>query len=87
MNIKFCKLENPEHKLPMPDRGGRLFSADGERVNIEDPFYRLCLQQGCISVSKAVRKSRSDETVTGNAENEPGEQSSGKPRQNKTPRK
>jgi len=53
MNVIFCELKNPDHKLPMPDRGGRLFGDDGEWVDPYHPFYRLCLDQGDIVENKA----------------------------------
>lgn len=39
MNLKRYVLANPEARLPMPDRGGRLFRATGETVNADDAFW------------------------------------------------
>lgn len=32
-------LRDPDARIPMFDRGGRLFSAAGETVDVEDRFY------------------------------------------------
>ena len=32
-------LADETTKLPMPDRGGRLFSIDGETIDVEHPFW------------------------------------------------
>ena len=32
-------LRDPAARIPMPDRGGRLFSPAGETVGVEDRFY------------------------------------------------
>lgn len=61
MNVKFCRLENPEHKLPMPDRGGRYFSEDGEWVDVENPFYRQCIKEGCMKIDDAAGEKRTSE--------------------------
>lgn len=53
MNVIFCELKNPKHKLPMADRGGRFFGGDGEWVDSEHPFYRLCIEQGDIVENEA----------------------------------
>ncbi len=39
--LKRYRLADPTWTVPMPDRGGRLFSQEpqGETVNTEDPFY------------------------------------------------
>lgn len=56
MNVIFCELKNPKHKLPMPDRGGRMFGKDGEWVDEDHPFYRLCISQGDITENEAKGK-------------------------------
>ncbi|SHO65818.1 hypothetical protein SAMN02745172_02465 [Pseudoxanthobacter soli DSM 19599] len=43
MRIIFARLAEPGHVLPMPDRGGRLFSIDGERIDADDPYWIGCL--------------------------------------------
>lgn len=39
--LKQYRLADPAALVPMPDRGGRLFSQgdEGETVNVEDSFY------------------------------------------------
>ena len=44
-------LSDPTHRVPMPDKGGRLFSQDmkaPEVVDIFDPFYAGLLADGSI---------------------------------------
>lgn len=41
-------LSDPSHKLPLPDRGGRLFLAEGETVDSYDPFYAVLLADGSL---------------------------------------
>lgn len=48
MKTMRCVLANPGHKLPMPDRGGRLFKPEGETVDVEDPFWMALLRDGSI---------------------------------------
>lgn len=43
---KRYRLRDPDMKVPMPDRGGRLFSAAGETVNVEDRFYATMIADG-----------------------------------------
>lgn len=44
----FCRLADDAAMLPMPDRGGRLFSAAGETVDLENPFWMRALSDGDI---------------------------------------
>ena len=32
-------LADPTHKLPLPDRGYRLFMDEGELIDLHQPFY------------------------------------------------
>ena len=43
---KFFKLADPKARLPMPDRGGRLFGVDGQFIDQHAPFYRTAILQG-----------------------------------------
>lgn len=51
MKPTFCRLALPSTQLPMPDQGGRLFSARGETVDLESPFWARCLADGDIVVA------------------------------------
>lgn len=51
-----CVLVDPDHKLPMPDRGMRLFRAGGETVDLEDPFWMGLVGDG--SIRPETRKDR-----------------------------
>lgn len=44
------RLADPTRKVPMPDRGGRLFSQseNGEVIDLESPFYRALIADGDI---------------------------------------
>lgn len=48
--LKRYRLADPAHTVPMPDRGGRLFSqeARGENVDSEHPFYLAMIAYGDI---------------------------------------
>ena len=48
MRLERYALADPATKLPMPDRGGRLFSADGEMVDVEHPFWAARIRDGEI---------------------------------------
>lgn len=37
--LKRMWLARSDLRIPMPDRGGRLFSPDGETVDLDDRFY------------------------------------------------
>ncbi len=52
MRLTLVKLADPDHRLPMPDRGGRPFSADGESVDLDAPFWLACLADGSIVEAK-----------------------------------
>ena len=41
-------LADPSHTLPMPDRGGRKFLAEGEIVDLHDPFYASLVADGSL---------------------------------------
>lgn len=45
-----CILADDAVRLPMPDRGGRHFSAgpQGETVNLDNPYYAAALAAGDI---------------------------------------
>jgi hypothetical protein len=45
---KLYRLADPACRLPMPDRGGRLFSREGENVDPEHPFYMRLIADGDI---------------------------------------
>lgn len=47
-NLKPMQLARPDMKIPMPDRGGRLFSADGETVDLDSGFYATLVADGDI---------------------------------------
>lgn len=53
MRLADVRLCNPEHLLPMPDRGGRLFSVAGERVDVENAFWLGLIGQGVIEEVKS----------------------------------
>ncbi len=46
-------LSDPTHKLPLPDKGGRLFLAAGETVDSWDPFYSHLLGDGSLRLKPA----------------------------------
>lgn len=48
--LKRYRLANLDHMVPMPDRGGRLFSQtpDGETIDTEHPFYLSMIADGDI---------------------------------------
>lgn len=39
MRLKTFRLADPAATLPMPDRGGRLFRAKGETIDIDSAFW------------------------------------------------
>lgn len=41
--LKRYRLANDALQVPMPDRGGRLFGAQGETVDTENPFYAVLI--------------------------------------------
>ncbi|MBZ8133228.1 hypothetical protein CLD20_08125 [Afifella sp. IM 167] len=47
------RLARPGLQIPMPDRGGRLFSADGETVDMEDGFWAGLAREGDIETAPA----------------------------------
>lgn len=53
MRIAKVKLCDPSQLLPMPDRGGRLFRAGGETVDVENAFWLGLLGQGAIEEVKS----------------------------------
>lgn len=70
-------LSDPTHKLPMIDKGGRLFSQDPaapETVDIFDPFYAGLLADGSIRraclVASAPKAAAVEKTAT-EADGEP----------------
>ena len=46
-------LADPTHKLPLPDRNGRLFLAEGEVVDRENAFYAQLFADGSLVVKPA----------------------------------
>lgn len=45
----FVRLANPAHKLPIPERGGRLAPQDRAfAVDDAAPFWVLCLADGSV---------------------------------------
>jgi uncharacterized membrane protein len=44
-------LANPDEKLPMPGGSGRFFSAEGETVDSWDPFWKMCLKDGSLTLT------------------------------------
>ena len=48
--IMTAHLADPQHKLPVPNAGGRLFSieAEGEQINIDDAFWRGLVRDGSL---------------------------------------
>lgn len=44
----FARLADPAGFLPMPDRGGRPFGAEGENVDADNPFWIACLADKSI---------------------------------------
>lgn len=53
--IKQFRLANPEATIPMPDRGGRLFSSEpeGEAIDTESRFYATMIADGDLIEVKA----------------------------------
>lgn len=47
---KRYRLADPTRRVPMPDRGGRLFSQSesGEVIDLENSFYRTLIADGDI---------------------------------------
>lgn len=58
-----CHLADPAARLPMPDRGFRPFSATGETVDAEKPFWRRALADGEIVEVEGTRRGGADETA------------------------
>ena len=48
MKIIDVRLAVDGQKLPMPDRGGRLFGDDGERIDADNAFWIARLADGSI---------------------------------------
>lgn len=46
MRLKRYVLADPQAKLPMPDRGGRLYSDDGETIDVENPYWAARIADG-----------------------------------------
>lgn len=67
--IEFYRLRDLAHRLPMSDRGGRLFdqTEQGEAIDTEDPFWRVLIaDKDIIPASRAVSQpssQSSDETA------------------------
>lgn len=53
MNLKRYVLANPEARLPMPDRGGRLFRATGETIDIDSAFWAARIRDAELVVAEA----------------------------------
>lgn len=62
MKKQLCKLANLDHKLPMPDRGGRIFRKEGETVDISFPFWKRCLADGSIVEVEEKKKSETSKS-------------------------
>lgn len=60
-------LADPTHKLPLPDRNGRLFLAEGEVVDRQDAFYAQLFADGSLVVKPAAPaakvEAKADESV------------------------
>ena len=51
MRIEKVRLADTTQRLPMPDRGGRLFDGErGERVDVESPFWLGLIEQGAVLI-------------------------------------
>jgi hypothetical protein len=61
MNLKRCVLADLTARLPMPDRGLRIFSTDGETVDIDRPFWRNRLDDGEIVIIKETEAPAADQ--------------------------
>lgn len=50
MKIERLYLANPAHRLPMADRGGRMFDpVNGETVDVESPLWLSMLADGSLT--------------------------------------
>ena len=75
--IKFYKLADPEAILPMPDRGGRAFSKEGQFIDPHSPFYRTTIMQGDLIESSPPDEASPELNSTGNADAAEGATSTG----------
>lgn len=48
MRLIFARLAVSGQTMPMPDRDNRLFSADGESIDADSPFWLACLADGSV---------------------------------------
>jgi hypothetical protein len=58
------RLADPAARVPMPDRGGRLFRADarGEAVDPENRFYATMIAEGSLVPAGAKPKRKGKRT-------------------------
>lgn len=62
------RLARPDMQLPMPDRGGRLFTTDveGEAVDVEDRFWANLIADGdLVPVSRVASPATPADPPTG----------------------
>ncbi|MEM9734244.1 MAG: hypothetical protein AAF903_12290 [Pseudomonadota bacterium] len=45
-------LTNRDAFFPMPDRGGRAFGKEGERIDPLEPYYATAIRQGDLTPDK-----------------------------------
>lgn len=60
-NLKRYRLAHADRNVPMPDRGGRLFSAasEGEVIDTENRFYATMIADGdLVEVKRMAAKAQ-----------------------------
>jgi hypothetical protein len=60
MNLQRYVLADPSATLPMPDRGGRLFSSRGETIDVENPFWSARIADGELIAAAQSAPAKSD---------------------------
>ncbi len=50
--LKYAYLVDSTHKLPMPGAGGRFFSAEGETIDMSNPFWIMCVKDCSVRLGE-----------------------------------
>ncbi len=65
--LKRYRLADLNHMVPMPDRGGRLFSREprGEMIDTEHPFYlSMIADRDLVEVGAAPARAASEHSIS-----------------------
>lgn len=65
--LERCVLRDSAARIPMPDRGGRLFSPAGETVDVEDRFYATLIADRDIVFASRAASSPAGDRLSGKA--------------------